>query len=228
VLIICLVSISIPTVMTAQSGSAPPLATIISQDGLNLRGGPSTSSPILATIPFASVVAITGAPTPDNWYPVSFGPTSGWALGDYLSAGEVNPLSAQSAPPLSAGAAPTTGPATPAAFAFGPAPIASVASPGGTYTATATYYGIDDGAVTGQLMACGAPFDPMNAGNVSTNDWPCGTHLRVTGPAGNSILVTVTDHGQYISHWLDLTYAGFAQLADHKLGSIQVSVSVVP
>ena len=75
-------------------------------------------------------------------------------------------------------------------------------------------------------MACGAPFNPMDAGAAATNDWPCGTRLHVTGPDGRSIDVTVTDHGQYPSHWIDLTYAAFGKLADHKIGTMQVTVDL--
>lgn len=224
--------------MSAQSDTAAALVTVISQDGLNLRSNPNTSSTVLITIPFATVLTLTGAPTADNWYPVSYGSFSGWALGDYLTAGEADPLTAQSAPPLTAAAGISLGlgaaaPAPAAATVVsslspsGPAMPATLPS-GTSYGATASYYGIDDGAVPGQIMACGSPFDPMNAGAVSTNDWPCGTHLRVTGPGGNAIEVVVTDHGQYPSHWFDLTYAAFAKLADHKLGTIHVTVSVVP
>ena len=235
-LILCLGSAS-PVAVTAQSTGAA-LATIISPDGLNLRSGPNTSSSVLSTIPAGSVVTLTGVPTPDNWFPVSFGTLSGWALGDYLSAGEIDPVNMPSAPALTVALAASLNLGPAPAFIGGvllappaapPAPAEAAAAPSATtYSATASYYGIDDGAVAGQIMACGAPFDPMNAQAAATNDWPCGTQLRVTGPGGNSIVVTVTDRGQYPSHWLDLTYAAFGKLADHTLGTIHVSVTVLP
>jgi len=235
-LVLCWLSVSAPAAVTAQSGGTTALATIISQDGLNLRSSPGTTSPVLGSIPFGTVITLTGAPTSDNWYPVSFGTTSGWALGDYLSAGEVDPVTAQNAPPLTAalaaslGLGPATAVATTAILTPPAAPTdsANSALSPTSYSATASYYGIDDGAVAGEPMACGSPVDPTNAAATATNDWPCGTRLRVTGPAGNSIVVTVTDHGEYPSHWLDLTYAAFGRLADHKLGTIHVSVTVVP
>lgn len=232
----------------AQSASTSTLATVTSPDGLNLRAAATTTSSVLTTIPFASVVTITAAPTSDNWYPISFGSTSGWAKGDYLTAGSVDPAKAQAAPPLSANAGTSTASGSSAVSsaspASGTASAASVttssgstavatlagadqATTGASYSATATYYGIDDATKPGQMMACGAPFNPMDDSSAATNDWPCGTHLRITGPDGRSILVTVADHGQYPAHWLDLTYAGFGKLADHSVGNIKVTVTVL-
>lgn len=215
----CLLTLSAPATTSAQAPAGAASATVIAPDGVNLRAGPTTASPILATIPFASIVALHGPPTPDHWYPIRYGALSGWSLGDFLAAGQLDPLTAQSAPSLTSGA-------TPMAFSVAaPAPTA-VAAP--AYSATASYYGIDDAATAGRPMACGGLFDPWDSAAVSTNDWPCGTRLRVTGPDGHSIDVTVTDHGQYPSHWLDLTYAAFARLADHRVGTISVSVQVLP
>lgn len=104
---------------------------------------------------------------------------------------------------------------------------ADLATTGASYAATATYYGVDDTNKLGQMMACGAPFNPMDDSAAATNDWPCGTHLHVTGPDGRSIVVAVVDHGQYPAHWLDLTYAGFGKLADHAAGNIKVTVAVL-
>lgn len=229
-----------PTAIAQQA--APSLATVISNDGLNLRGAPTTVSPIIATIPFASVVTLTGAPTPDNWYPLSFGSLSGWSLGDYLTGGAVDPLLALTAPPLSrqtsapawsttsgAGGPSLVPPVSPPAATTAGSQNAVITTPlGPPYQATATYYGVDDGAVAGQIMACGAPFNPYDAGAAATNDWPCGTHLHVTGPDGRSITVTVTDHGAYPAHWIDLTYAAFGLLANHAIGTMQVTIQHIP
>lgn len=246
-LAVCLLVVA-PSVASAQS-SAAPLATVISQDGLHLRSAPTTSATILTTIPFASVVTLTGSPTPDNWYPITYGNLAGWSLGDYLTSGAVDPAIAQTAPPLSVTAATALGPSaaappsppalsadmltppaapsvsTGAAIVPAGASNNSILPAGPSYSATATYYGVDDSIPAGQLMACGAPFDPMNAQATATNDWPCGTRLRVTAQDGTSIVVTVTDHGEYPAHWLDLTYAAFGQLADHATGRLTVTVT---
>jgi rare lipoprotein A (peptidoglycan hydrolase) len=100
--------------------------------------------------------------------------------------------------------------------------------PGQSYVETASYYGVDDGNVPGTMMACGAPFDPFNPHAASTNDFSCGTKLLVSGPDGRQVEVSVTDHGAYRTHWIDLTYAAFALIADHKQGVVQVSVKVEP
>ncbi|MGI8549414.1 MAG: peptidoglycan DD-metalloendopeptidase family protein [Dehalococcoidia bacterium] len=74
--------------------------TVISADGLNLRAAPSIEAPIVAVIPFDSILARVGDPTPDSWYPVLFGAIGGWANGAYLAAGLVSPTAATSAVPL--------------------------------------------------------------------------------------------------------------------------------
>ncbi len=57
-------------------------ATVI--DGaLNLRSGPSYSAGIVTVMPGDSRVTVTGA-SQNGFYPITFGGTSGWALGDYL------------------------------------------------------------------------------------------------------------------------------------------------
>jgi len=257
---------------TAQSLTFPSPATVISQDGVNLRYLASTTSPSLQVLPFGTVVTIEGLPTSDNWYPIEFGAMYGWTLGDYLTAGALDPTTAAAAAPLtgshvsgptssnaslhatpllpppapsgqtpSLNSAPAGGPppppGQPAALNSGPSggPPPPPPTPGGgpgsgsptsAYQATATYYGVDDSAQPGQAMACGAAFDPSNAHAAATNDWPCGTKLHISYGAGKSVDVVVADHGAYPSHWIDLSYAGFAQLADHSLGEITVTVQL--
>lgn len=53
---------------------------------LNLREGPSTDTAILAVMPAGATVQIAGDPE-NGFYPVSYGALSGYAAGDYLSAG---------------------------------------------------------------------------------------------------------------------------------------------
>jgi hypothetical protein len=226
---------------TAQSISAPGSVTVISAEGLNLRATPSTSGVILQLIPFGSVLSVTGAATSDRWYPVTFGTHAGWASGDYLAAGVLDPATARAAVPLNGAASVAPNSSTgllvpPLGLAGAPTSASTsalqlpgnTASAAGSYGATASYYGIDDGATPGRMMACGAPFDPYNTHAAATNDWACGTRLRVTSADGRSADVVVTDHGQYPQHWIDLTYAAFGLIADHKAGVIQVTVQPAP
>jgi uncharacterized protein YraI len=67
-----------PTEPPASGGNA----TVI--DGaLNLRSGPSYSAGIVTVMPGDSRVTVTGG-SQNGFYPITFGSTSGWALGDYL------------------------------------------------------------------------------------------------------------------------------------------------
>ena len=50
---------------------------------LNLRSGPSYSASIVTVMPGNSRVTVTGG-SQSGFYPVTFGSTSGWALGTYL------------------------------------------------------------------------------------------------------------------------------------------------
>jgi hypothetical protein len=220
---------------TAQTTNIPGPVTVVSLDGLNLRAAPSMSATVLQLIPFGSVLSVTGSATADRWYPVTFGAINGWASGDYLAAGVLDPVAARSATTLNGAGSQTTAassllvpPLTIASGSTGTATASTAASTPGSYAATASYYGIDDGATPGRMMACGSPFDPYNSHAAATNDWACGTRLRVTSADGRSTDVVVTDHGQYPQHWIDLTYAAFGTIADHKSGVIQVSVQPAP
>lgn len=53
---------------------------------LNLRSGPGTGSPILRLIPKNSTVTVTGPPTADGWYPVSYGGVTGYSKASYFDA----------------------------------------------------------------------------------------------------------------------------------------------
>lgn len=243
--------------VAAQAPTYPISATVISQDGLNVRNAPSPSSPVIQLIPYATALSVTGPPTSDGWYSVALGSLSGWAMGDFIAAGILDPASAGTARPMTgtavhrggATASATPGvplpPASQANTAAGPGtppPPPSVgnaasASPGSllippasdsAYQATASYYGVDDGAAPGKMMACGAPFDPNSTHSAATNDWPCGTKLKVTAADGRNLDVVVADHGQYPSRWIDLTYAAFGLIADHRSGVVQVTVQVAP
>jgi uncharacterized protein YgiM (DUF1202 family) len=71
-----------PTPNPTQPPASGGNATVI--DGaLNLRSGPSYSAGIITTMPGNSRVTVTGG-SQNGFYPVTYGSTSGWALGDYL------------------------------------------------------------------------------------------------------------------------------------------------
>jgi hypothetical protein len=215
------------------------VATVISPEGLNLRSSPATSGNVVQIIPFDGTVSIIGPATADYWYPISYAGVAGWVSGQYLAAGVVNATAARTAPALVpptllVASTPTTGglAASAAAIAGPSAAVPQITNPtgipGATYSETVSYYGIDDKTVTGSMMACGAPFDPYNTHGAATNDFGCGTHLLVTSPDGRQVDVVVMDHGGYTHHWMDLTYAAFGQIADHKQGAIQATLKVLP
>jgi len=72
-------------------GSLPSLqvggdALVVPSDGVHLRGGPSLTSPVLATLISGTVVHLTGGPTADGWYAVQSPSGAGWVDGQYLQA----------------------------------------------------------------------------------------------------------------------------------------------
>ncbi len=224
----------------AQSAAPSGTATVISPDGLNLRAGPSITAAIVQVLPFDATLTLTGASTADGWYPATAATLSGWVDGAYIAAGALDPAAARSAAPLvgaptvlaAAGPTPaahsTSASAPPAITAGALSPTAGTLKPGQTETMAASYYGVDDTTVPGTMTACGVPFDPFNIHDASTNDFSCGTKLLVSAPGGKQIEVVVTDHGSYVPHWVDLTYAAFDLIADHRQGVVQVTVQVEP
>ena len=59
-------------------------ALVTSADGVNLRAGPSTSSPALTVLLAGTVVQVTGPATGDGWYPVQSAAGLGWINGQFL------------------------------------------------------------------------------------------------------------------------------------------------
>lgn len=98
------------------SAFADTTATVTSTDGVNLRAGPATTYTILAVMPYGATVSVTGEATADNWLPVSYSGTSGYADGEYLSLTGSSAAAAASTPASApAQAAPASPPASPAA-----------------------------------------------------------------------------------------------------------------
>ena len=57
---------------------------------------------------------------------------------------------------------------------------------------------------------------------------PFGTKLKVINPKTNqSVIVRVTDRGQFAHNNIDLTYGAFGQICEHKLGRIKVFVEEI-
>jgi hypothetical protein len=212
----------------APSGSS---ATVTSPDGVNLRGTPSTTGTLVEVLPFGTTVSITGSASPDGWYPVTHASHSGWLSGQFLASGSLDPSAARTAVALSTAApalAAASATPTAASVAGGSSTAAArSASAGSSVQMTVSYYGIDDTTVPGTMMACGSPFNPFDAHSASSNDFSCGTRLLVTSPDGRQVEVVVADHGHYASQWMDLSYAAFAQIADHHQGVIKATVKVI-
>lgn len=90
---------------------------------------------------------------------------------------------------------------------------------------TVTYYG--DKYKTRRRTANGEWFhkDSLTCASMIH---PFGTKLKVTNPKTNqSVIVRVTDRGQFAHNNIDLSYGAFGQIAPHKLGRIKVKVEVI-
>ena len=90
----------------APAPTSPPTsggnATVI--DGaLNLRSGPSYAASIVSVMPGNSRVKVTGR-RQNGFYPIVFGSTSGWALGDYLDIDAGSDPGSDDAPPTNGSA----------------------------------------------------------------------------------------------------------------------------
>lgn len=83
----------------------------------------------------------------------------------------------------------------------------------------ASWYGNE---LRGQLMANGAPFNP-DAMTCASNKYRLGTKLKVSYNT-NSIIVIITDRGPGLNRMIDLSYSAFKQLANPKIGLIEVTV----
>ncbi|WP_246156494.1 DUF1236 domain-containing protein [Aquicoccus porphyridii] len=59
---------------------------------LNLRAGPGVSYEIVDVIPTSQAVKVDGCLEASNWCRVSYGDSSGWASGDYLTAMVASPI----------------------------------------------------------------------------------------------------------------------------------------
>lgn len=99
-------------------------------------------------------------------------------------------------------------------------------APGPGCAGVATFYGE---AYRGGPLACsGEPYDPgdptVAAGPV--DEWPCGTRLKVCGATCIEVIVVDRCPGCLGCH-VDLSPAGFAQLAPLAAGRVAVTVEVL-
>lgn len=87
---------------------------------------------------------------------------------------------------------------------------------------TASWYGSE---CAGKLMANGQPFDPAKL-TCAAWRWPLGTRLRVSF-GQKSVVVFLTDRGpaRRLNRVIDLSEAAFKQLADPKLGLVEVNIT---
>lgn len=76
---------------------ADAVAVVLPADGLRLRAGPSTDSPVLDLIPGGTRLAVTGRATAGNWYPVLYRGQSGYVLGEFLAFDEAGAAAARRA-----------------------------------------------------------------------------------------------------------------------------------
>lgn len=91
-------------------------------------------------------------------------------------------------------------------------------------TGRASWYGP---GFAGRTTACGDPFDPQ-ALTLASRELPCGTRVRITGPAGAHVDATVTDWGpaEWTGRRFDLSQATFAAIAPLGAGVVAVTVEV--
>ena len=91
----------------------------------------------------------------------------------------------------------------------------------------ATHYGE---SYQGQTMGCGGTYDTADPTIVAVSpdryeSWPCGTRLRVTGPAGTVDVIRTDSCPGCSGNWLDLSEAGHARVCG--LGTCDVTIEVL-
>ena len=99
-----------------------------------------------------------------------------------------------------------------------------------TIAGTATHYGE---SYHGQTMGCGGAYDTNNTAIVAVSpdryaDWPCGTEMRVTGPAGSIVVVRTDSCPGCSGNHIDLSEAGFVAVCGPLAsGTCRVELAVI-
>jgi murein DD-endopeptidase MepM/ murein hydrolase activator NlpD len=221
------------TVLGGKAAFGSGVATVTSPDGVNLRSAPSTSAQILTVVPLGSVLSLTGDPTPDGWYPVSFGAYTGWASGAYLTQGQVSPDQALNAPPLSSLSPPSPpaavlSAASPSTNGAGSASLKPASSPSSSALATASAFssGAGNSAAAPTVLTMTVNTDALNVRNVPSTS---GTVLTSV-PKGTPVVIT----GAAVNNWLPVQLSGLtgwmdaAYLSSSSVGSAGTGTATAP
>jgi uncharacterized protein YgiM (DUF1202 family) len=194
-------------------------ATVI--DGtLNLRSGPSYSASIVTVMPGNSRVTVTGG-SQSGFYPVTFGGTSGWALGTYLDidAGEDPGSDDDDPPPTGEIATVIDGELNLRSSASTGGSVLAVMSDGATVTLTGqssngflsvSYQGTAGWAYAIYLSTGDAP-PPSNGGTATVIDGSLNLRASASTSAG---IVTVMPDGATVS-LSGQTSNGFSRVTWH-------------
>lgn len=92
------------------------------------------------------------------------------------------------------------------------------------FEGTATYL---DGSLHENGTACGGTYDRLDPTFAAATSWPCGTRLRIWRGM-RSLDVVVQDMGYLGAYEVDLSEAGFQQIAEFGEGRVAVRIEVLP
>lgn len=193
---------------TFQPGERLQIGNVEAGGCVNLRSTPSLSGQVLRCLPQGANVQVSAGPQSADgrqWWNVDAG---GWIAQDYLAAAPGAIATPVSAPPGQTGAATAV-----------EQPLVR------GYSGLATYYGVEDGFVRGDIMYDGTPFDPANPAITAASFLiPIHTWLLVCTPL-RCIVVEVRDRGLLDENGvlLDLSRAAYAQLFGSLGGEQHVS-----
>lgn len=183
---------------------------IAGSECVNVRRAASLNAGVLRCLDSGSLAQVVEGPQQadgHDWWKLDAG---GWAAGDFLIAAGGTPGSAPAAvPDPGAGLAQSIDAGLARAVA-----VASAQTVVSGYTGWATYYGIEDGFVRGDIMNDGAIYDPADPTITAASfHIPMHTWLRVCTTV-RCILVQVRDRGLLDENgiMLDLSRAAYALL----------------
>ncbi len=212
----------------ASSGSNPPPATTtgptatVVGGALNMRSGAGTNFGVIAVLPNAATVTLTGQ-TSGSWKSISYNGLAGWAFGDYLSTGG---STSGTAPPATSGTAVTSASLNMRSGAGAGFSLLKVVPSGATVSLTSNvsngYTQVVHGGTTGWVLS-------IYLGSGSAAAPPPASSASATGPAtvingalnlrsgpgtNNSVLLvmpggaSVTLLGESSNGFVKLTYQG--------------------